>query len=413
MTTFHTTTLSNGLRIIQEPCPTENVYCGILIGAGTRHEDPNDSGLAHFCEHVTFKGTERRKACHIRNCLERIGGDLNAYTNKEETTYYATVQSEHFARAVDILTDIVFHSIYPAAELKKETEVIIDEIDSYRDSPAELIYDEFEAMLFRNHPLGRDILGNAERLRTYSTEDALRFTRKNYVPSNATFYVLGNVPFEKTVRLIERATADFSPANDGKGAFTSCPQQLLPPYQQEDRVSQHDTHQAHVLIGNRCFGRSHAQRPALFLLSNILGGPGMNALLSVDLREKRGLVYTVDCSAFHYSDTGVWSVYFGCDETDVEHCRKRVMHILEQMREKPLSETRLQAAKRQAIGQIMLGQDHFESRALAMGKVYAHSGEHRDIQTLINRLQSVTPSDIQLVAQDIFAPDQLSTLVYK
>ena len=198
MTTFHTTTLSNGLRIIQEPCPTENVYCGILIGAGTRHEDPNDSGLAHFCEHVTFKGTERRKACHIRNCLERIGGDLNAYTNKEETTYYATVQSEHFARAVDILTDIVFHSIYPAAELKKETEVIIDEIDSYRDSPAELIYDEFEAMLFRNHPLGRDILGNAERLRTYSTEDALRFTRKNYVPSNATFYVLG-CPAEKTM----------------------------------------------------------------------------------------------------------------------------------------------------------------------------------------------------------------------
>lgn len=407
MNTFHTYTLSNGLRIIQESCPTDIVYCGLLISAGTSHENPEDSGLAHFCEHVTFKGTNRRKAWQIRNCLERVGGDLNAYTNKEETAYYATVQSPDFPRAVDLLTDMVFHSTYPDAELRKETEVIIDEIDSYRDSPAELIYDEFEAMLFRNHPLGRDILGNADRLRTYSTADAMRFTQKYYRPSCATFFVLGNVPFEKTVRLLEKATADITAEK------VENPLQPLPEYTAEMRTCKHDTHQAHVLIGNRCYGRSHPLRPALFLLTNIIGGPGMNALLSVSLREKRGLVYTVESSVFHYADTGVWSVYYGCDEEDVEQCRKLVMRTLERMQQKPLSAARLNAAKKQTIGQLLLNQDNFCSRALALGKVYARSGEYRDINAIRERILAVTPEDIQQAACDTFNPDRLSLLIYK
>lgn len=407
MKEFHHTTLPNGLRIIQESSPTGVVYCGLLVDAGTRDEEASDSGMAHFCEHTTFKGTSRRRAWHIRNCLERVGGDLNAYTNKEETTYYATVQAEDFPRAVDILTDIVFHSTYPQKELKKEIEVIIDEIDSYRDSPAELIYDEFEAMLFRGHPLGRDILGNAGRLRQYTTADALRFTGRYYTPANTTFYVLGNIAFDRVVRLVDKATRDLPYKKVVKAP------QPLPPYVVEQRVGKHETHQAHVLIGNRSYSRNHPQRLTLQILSNILGGPGMNSLLNVSLREKHGLVYAAESSSFSYNDTGVWAVYFGCDESDVEHCRQLVFQILESLRERPLSESRLRAAKKQMIGQMKLSCDQFESYALALGKTFARSGRHRDVDDIIRRILKITPDDVQSVAREIFDEHRLSTLIYK
>lgn len=407
MKEFHQITLDNGLRIIQESCPTGVVYCGMLVGAGTRDEDEADSGMAHFCEHTTFKGTERRKAWHIRNGLERVGGELNAYTNKEETAYYATVQTDDFPKAVDLLTDIVFHSTYPQKELSKEIEVIIDEIDSYRDSPAELIYDEFEAMLFRGHPLGRDILGKAERLRSYTTEDALRFARRFYTPSNVTFYVLGNVKFDRVVRLLEKATRHLD------AGLISRPAQPLPPYVAETRVAHHDTHQAHVLVGNRCYSYMHPRRLSLFMLSNILGGPGMNSLLNVSLREKHGLVYSVDSSAFCYNDTGVWAVYFGCDEEDVDRCRQLVLRELARLREKPLSAARLGAAKKQMIGQLLLSCDHFESYSLAMGKTFARMGRHRDVEEMVRHIHALTPDDLQQVAQEIFSEDHLSTLIYK
>lgn len=205
---YNTYTLDNGLRIIHLPSDSKVVYCGYQINAGTRNEEPGEEGLAHFCEHVTFKGTERRKAWHILNCLESVGGDLNAYTNKEGTVYYSAILKEHIARAVDLLTDIVFHSVYPQAEIDKEVEVICDEIESYNDSPAELIYDEFENIIFKGSPLGHNILGTAEQVRSFKTEDALRFTRKLYRPDNAIFFVYGDIDFKKLVRLLQRALAD-------------------------------------------------------------------------------------------------------------------------------------------------------------------------------------------------------------
>lgn len=205
---YNTYTLDNGLRIIHLPSDSKVVYCGYQINAGTRNEEPGEEGLAHFCEHVTFKGTERRKAWHILNCLESVGGDLNAYTNKEGTVYYSAILKEHIARAVDLLTDIVFHSVYPQAEIDKEVEVICDEIESYNDSPAELIYDEFENIIFKDSPLGHNILGTAEQVRSFKTEDALRFTRKLYRPDNAIFFAYGDIDFKKLVRLLQRALAD-------------------------------------------------------------------------------------------------------------------------------------------------------------------------------------------------------------
>lgn len=407
MKEYHQLTLDNGLRIIQEDCPTEVVYCGLLVNAGTRDEEPEDSGMAHFCEHTTFKGTERRRACHIRNGLEHVGGDLNAYTNKEETVFYAMVQKEDFRRAMDLLTDIVFHSIYPQHELEKEVEVIIGEIDSYKDSPAELIYDEFEEMLFRGCGLGRNILGNADRLRQYGTDDALRFTQRYYCPSNVTLFVYGNVKFDRIVRLATQMTAGLTDEKANKL------QTVFPLYKPEERVSERDTHQSHVLIGNRGYSSTDSRKTALFLLSNILGGPGMNSLLNVSLREKHGLVYTVESSTFSYTDAGVWSVYYGCDNADMEHCRDLVLKQLSALRNKPLTTARLRAAKKQLIGQIHIAGDNFESYALALGKTFAHSGKHRDVEEIIRRISNVTTEDLQAVAQDIFAEDKLTTLIYK
>ena len=407
MKTFHQHTLANGLRIIHEPSPTNVVYCGYIIAAGTRNEDHADSGMAHFCEHMTFKGTERRRAWHIRNRLERVGGDLNAFTNKEITVFYATVQKEDFPRAVDLLSDIVFHSIYPQEEIDKEVEVIVDEIDSYNDSPAELIYDDFEEMLFRGHGLGRNILGKADRLREYQTADALRFTRKYYVPNNATFFVLGQVDFGKIVRQVEKHTAMLQRCELEK------PLLPLPMYKADSMVCERDTHQAHVLMGNRGYSMSHDDRTALFLLNNILGGPGMNSLLNVSLREKHGLVYNVESNTFSYQDTGVWSIYFGCDESKVKQCQRLVNRELENLCSTPLSERTLSMAKKQLIGQILIAGDNFESYALALGKAFALTNRHRDVDQICGRIQAITAADLMRVAQDVFAPCRLTTLIYR
>ena len=407
---YNTYTLDNGLRIIHLPSDSKVVYCGYQINAGTRNEEPGEEGLAHFCEHVTFKGTERRKAWHILNCLESVGGDLNAYTNKEGTVYYSAILKEHIARAVDLLTDIVFHSVYPQAEIDKEVEVICDEIESYNDSPAELIYDEFENIIFKDSPLGHNILGTAEQVRRFTTEDALRFTQKLYRPDNAIFFAYGDIDFKKLVKLIGRALADDE---SGKLAEEKLPQisqitqisgdensiakeksvksvssvgpknyqsveklaeEKLPQISQITQISgdensiakeksvssvesvgpknyssvgpekypsvgneiagqtivmQKNTHQAHVMIGTRAYDVNDDRRMPLYLLNNMLGGPGMNAKLNLALREHNGLVYTVESTMVAYGDTGVWSIYFGCDEHDVKRCLRLVRKELD------------------------------------------------------------------------------------
>jgi predicted Zn-dependent peptidase len=408
MREYHEYTFPNGLRVIHEPSPTNVVYCGYIVYAGTRNEELADSGMAHFCEHMTFKGTDRRKSWHVRNCLEHVGGDLNAYTDKEMTAYYATVQKEDFPRAVDLLSDIVFHSTYQQREIEKEVEVIVDEIDSYNDSPAELIYDEFEEMLFRGHSLGRNILGKADRLREYTTQDAFRFVNNYYVPNNVTMFILGQVDFDKAVRLISKHTKDLV----AKPGLVK-PQQPLPEYVAEERVCDRNTHQAHVLIGNRGCSRTDKDQKALFLLSNILGGPGMNSLLNVSLREKHGLVYSVSSYMYSYQDSGIWSVYFGCDESKVEKCKRLVLNELSALCDKPMSPHRLSMAKKQFVGQILISGDSFENYALAMGRHYARTGKHRNVEELCNQIRAITADDLQRVAQRIFRQNQLTTLVYK
>ena len=440
---YNTYTLDNGLRIIHLPSDSKVVYCGYQINAGTRNEEPGEEGLAHFCEHVTFKGTERRKAWHILNCLESVGGDLNAYTNKEGTVYYSAILKEHIARAVDLLSDIVFHSVYPQAEIDKEVEVICDEIESYNDSPAELIYDEFENILFKGSPLGHNILGTAEQVRAFKTEDALRFTQKLYRPDNAIFFAYGDIDFKKLVKLLQRALADDKSV--GKLAEEKLPQisQITQISRDENSIAeeksvssvksvgpknypsvrdeiagqtivmQKNTHQAHVMIGTCAYDVNDDRRMPLYLLNNMLGGPGMNAKLNLALREHNGLVYTVESTMVSYGDTGTWSIYFGCDEHDVKRCLRLVRKELDKFMQKPLSDAQLKAAKKQIKGQIGVACDNRENFALDFGKSFLHYGWEKNVDRLYEQVDEITAAQIQTVAQELFDKDRLTTLIFK
>ena len=420
---YNTCQLSNGLRIIHLPSTSQVVYCGYQIAAGTRDEEPGDEGLAHFCEHVTFKGTAKRSSLRILNSIEQVGGELNAFTNKEDTVFYAAVLKDHLARAVDVLTDIVFHSIYPQQEINKEIEVICDEIESYNDSPAELIYDDFENILFAGHPLGHNILGNAERLRQYTTADALRFTRKHYRPDNSIFFAYGDIDFKRLVRILSRSVECEVRSEDSTKILDSytkplvpesiSPSTLLPPPSSKTIIRHKDTHQAHVMLGNRSYDIHDKRRIALYLLNNILGGPGLNARLNLALRERNGLVYTVDSSMVSYGDTGLWCTYFGCDPEDVKRCLRLIRHELDKLMKKPLSATQLRMAKQQIKGQIGVACDNRESFALDFGKSFLHYGWEKDIRHLFADIDAVTAEQLQEVAQDIFDPSKITTLIYQ
>ena len=411
---YNTYTLDNGLRIIHLPSDSKVVYCGYQINAGTRNEEPGEEGLAHFCEHVTFKGTERRKAWHILNCLESVGGDLNAYTNKEGTVYYSAILKEHIARAVDLLSDIVFHSVYPQAEIDKEVEVICDEIESYNDSPAELIYDEFENILFKGSPLGHNILGTAEQVRAFKTEDALRFTQKLYRPDNAIFFAYGDIDFKKLVRLLQRALADDeSVVNLAEEKLPKNYPSVGDGIAGQTIVMQKNTHQAHVMIGTRAYDVNDDRRMPLYLLNNMLGGPGMNAKLNLALREHNGLVYTVESTMVSYGDTGTWSIYFGCDEHDVKRCLRLVRKELDKFMQKPLSDAQLKAAKKQIKGQIGVACDNRENFALDFGKSFLHYGWEKNVDRLYEQVDEITAAQIQAVAQELFDKDRLTTLIFR
>ncbi len=421
---YNTYTLDNGLRIIHLPSDSKVVYCGYQINAGTRDEEPGEEGLAHFCEHVTFKGTERRKAWHILNCLESVGGDLNAYTNKEGTVYYSAILKEHIARAVDLLSDIVFHSVYPQGEIDKEVEVICDEIESYNDSPAELIYDEFENILFKGSPLGHNILGTAEQVRAFKTEDALRFTRKLYRPDNAIFFAYGDIDFKRLVKLVEKALEEKNeerrvkndsllPEGDSADLQSAVSSNVATEPEGKTIVMQKNTHQAHVMIGCRAYDVHDDRRMPLYLLNNILGGPGMNAKLNLALREHNGLVYTVESTMVAYGDTGTWSIYFGCDEHDVKRCLRLVRKELDKLTQKPLSESQLRAAKKQIKGQIGVACDNRENFALDFGKSFLHYGWEKNVDRLYEQVDAITAEQMQAVAKELFDKDRLTTLIFK
>lgn len=403
---YNTFTLPNGLRIIHAQTLSHVAYCGFAVDAGTRDENEKEQGMAHFVEHLIFKGTQKRHAWHILNRMENVGGDLNAYTNKEETVIYSAFLVEHFARAVELLADIVFHSTFPQHEIDKEVEVIIDEIQSYEDSPSELIFDDFEELIFPQHPLGRNILGKPELLRSFKSEDALDFTSRFYKPANMVFFIQGNIDFKKVVRIVEKATSDIP--------FAAVERTRTEPfvYIPKALTIQKDTHQAHVMIGSRGYNAYNEKRTGLYLLNNLLGGPGMNSRLNISLRERRGLVYNVEANLTSYTDTGVFCIYFGTDPEDVDRCIHLVHKELKKLRDNKLSTSQLTAAKKQIIGQIGVAGDNFENNALDMGKTFLHYGKFEETKEIFKRIESLTAEQLLEVANEMFDENYLSTLIY-
>ncbi len=408
--------LDNGFRIICAPSTSEVVYCGIAVDAGTRDEREEESGMAHFTEHLSFKGTRRRTARQIINSMESVGGDLNAYTGKEETVYYSAFLRPHLSRAIDTLMDIVMCSTYPQREMDKEVEVVIDEIESYNDQPSELIYDEFEELLFGSHPLGRNILGKADVLRGMKSADVQSFTRRMYTPDRMVLYVYGNVNPAEVLRLADRCMDRISwqPATEGVVFGRQSPilggQDVTAGGNVVVRTK--GTHQAHVMMGTVGFGGSDPRHLHLYLLNNILGGPGMGSRLNLSLRERSGLVYTVESASVAYTDCGVWSVYFGCDGHDVERCMRLVRGELARLADAPMTQRTLDAARRQLKGQIGVAYDNGENVALGMAKRYLHYGTTQSMQQLFDRLDSLTPQALQATASEVFDPSRLTTLIY-
>ena len=404
-----TYTFENGLRLMQIPSPTQVAYCGISIDAGTRDEEPGEEGMAHFCEHMMFKGTEKRRAWHIINRMEAVGGDLNAYTNKEETVVYAAFMKEHLERATELIFDIVFHSTFPQHEIDKECEVIVDEIESYNDTPADLIFDRFEDIIYEGNSLGHDILGTAENVRRFRTEDALQFVLRLYRPEKMVFFVLGDVEFEQVKKMVGKRL---------KGIKSIIPFEPIRPVSPIKRnagifTEERGTHQAHVMIGRASYGSEDDKRIALYFLNNILGGPGMNSRLNIALREHRGLVYTVESSLTNYTDTSTWAIYFGCDQEDVERCLRTVRQELDKLMNEPMTERQFTGALKQIKGQIGVACDNFENYALDMAKAYLHYNKVEGQKDTIEHLERLTPELLQEVAREVFDEQGLTTLIFR
>lgn len=403
---YTTYTLPNGLRMIHMPAQSPVAYCGYAVNAGARDEEPQEHGLAHFVEHMIFKGTEHHKANYILNRIESVGGELNAYTTKEETFVYSIFMKEHFLRAFDLLTDLVFYSSFPEIEIEKEKDVILDEISSYEDSPSELIFDDFENLLYKEHALGHNILGEEETLERFSTTIGKSFMNRYYTPGNMVFFSMGDIPFNKIVKWAESLFSTLP-------AHSSPQKRKVPTLSSASSLTMSkETHQAHVMIGSHAFSMFDEKRIPMFLLNNIIGGPGMNNRLNVSLREHNGLVYSVESNITSYTDTGLFSIYFGTDPKNKEKAIRLVHREIEKLHETKLTEKQLTAAKKQALGQLGVSIDNREGLFLNMGKSFLHYNFFASMEEVFNQINDITAEGILDIAQTVLAPDKLFMLSY-
>ncbi|MGN0233811.1 MAG: M16 family metallopeptidase [Bacteroidaceae bacterium] len=411
---YFTHTLPCGMRIICAQCPTQVIYAGIAVDAGTRDEAEHESGMAHFTEHMCFKGTPRLSSRQVSARMESVGGDLNAYTGKEETVYYSIFLRQHLDRAIRLLADMVLHSTFPQEEMVKEAEVVAEEIESYNDQPSELIYDEFEGLVFPGHPLGRVILGNTGSLRQFRPADMQAFHRRMYRPGRMVLFVYGQADPEQVVRMVEREVDRY-----GIMAAIGEPSPRVAPHTDGHLPVEpvlrrkKDTHQAHVLLGAPSYAATDPRHTRMFMLSNLLGGPCMSSRLNVALREQHGLVYTVESNSSCYTDAGVWCVYFGCDQRDVARCLRLVHRELRRLTDAPLSQRALNALKRQLKGQIGVAGDNYESTAIGMAKRFLHYGTTRTTRQTFRLIDAVTADELQQTAQEVFLSARLQTLIYE
>ncbi|MDR2679325.1 MAG: insulinase family protein [Tannerella sp.] len=400
-------TLANGLRIVHLPADSSVAYCGFAVNAGARDENPKESGLAHFVEHTLFKGTVKRKAWHILNRMENVGGDLNAYTSKEETFIYSVFMEKDFERAVELMSDLIINSQFPENELDKEREIIIDEILSYEDSPSELIFDDFENLLFDGHPLGHHILGDERSLATFGSASGLSFLKRFYTAGNMVFFSMSKTDFKTIRKMAEKYLAAIPSQKAAIGR--SKPHDITPQRTEKKKT----THLSHIITGGRAYDMHDEKRYPLFLLNNILGGPGMNSRLNVSLREKHGLVYSVESNVTSYTDTGVFSVYFGTDPKNREKAISLVEKEFAALRDKKLSGLQLTAAKKQATGQLGVASDQKENRFLGLGKSFLHYNHYETLPDVFRKIENITAEQVLEAANEILHPEKMFRLIYE
>ena len=386
-------------------------YCALCIKAGTSNEPAGKHGLAHLTEHMIFRGCEKRSARSINDRLEKLGGDMNAYTAKEETVVYCTVLKEDIAKAIDLSFEIAFTSVFDEDELEKEKNVVADEINMCLDNPADFIFEDYEKLLFKGHPLSRTILGTASSLRQITRDDIVAFVKERYVPSNMSFVVVGDLEEAAVVAMVEKLLAKYTPYFEGSKAPAAVNE--VPAINLFNQDKTRKFHQANCIIGTRAYPFGHHSRMTLSLLVNILGGPASNSRLNSSLREKKALVYHVDASYVRYSTAGVSLIYYGCDKDNVDKCAELVMKELKKVREVPMSDAALKAAKKQMLAQNAIASEYGEAQALSIARSIARGGEYPTSELFRKKLEKVTAEQLQLVAQDIFAEDKISSLIYR
>ena len=400
-------TLDNGIRLVHHHIPGLVAHCGLIINTGSRDETVPEHGIAHFIEHMLFKGTKKRKAYHILCRLEDVGGELNAYTTKEETAIHASFLKEDYERAIELISDITFNSVFPEKEIEKEKDVVIEEINSYLDNPSELIFDDFEELIFSEQPIGRNILGTPESVKSFSKKSINDFISKNYNTKQMVFCSVGNISEEKILKLFKTYFADIASDNSVKRNNKTWL------YKPASVTKKMNTYQNHCIMGNLAYNLKDKRRMGMFLLNNILGGQGLNSRLNLSLREKNGLAYNVESNYNPYYDTGIFSIYFGTDSQYLNKSISIAMTELKKLRMSKLGTIQLSKAKNQIKGYLARGYENHESLMLSLGKSLLIFNKIDSIEELCKKIDAVTASELIETANDIFEPSKMSTLIYK
>ena len=404
---FYTHTLPNGIRIIHSQVNSSRVsHIGLFINAGSRDEEADEQGMAHFIEHTIFKGTKKRKAYHILNRLDSVGGDLNAYTTKEYTCIYASFLDEHYQRALDLITDISFFSTFPEKELTREKEVIVDEINSYLDSPGELIFDEFEEQVYTGHSIGRNILGTIEHVKGFKKKSVQDFVRKHYTTNRIVFSSVSSLPFSKVKRMAERYLGDI-PATESEPV-----RKAYDLYTPTQATTERDGYQAHYMIGNVTYGSNDDRRRGMVLLNNVLGGPAMNSRLNLGIREKYGFTYNIESNYTPYSDTGLFSLYLGTDPSYLKRSIKLALKEMQKLRTTKLGTTQMHNARQQLIGQIALSSENRANTMLSLGRSLLLYNKVDSLDDIYAAIMAINSSEVLEIANEVFDEKQMSSLTF-
>lgn len=399
--------LKNGLRLIHKEVDSPISHFGVFVNAGTRDESLEQMGLAHFVEHTIFKGTEKRNAFRVISRMEAVGGDLNASTSKEETYFHTSFLSADYPRAVELLSDIFFHAVFPEKELEKEKTVVLEEINYYKDSPSELIFDDFEDLVFAGHPLGKNILGTKQSVKKMKRQGILDFIARNYTLDNIVLSSVGRISTAKLVRLCERYF--------GCESVVDCPRERTPftDFKPATLRVKKKTTQTNVMLGQPAYSIQNDKRVPFLLLNNLLGGQGMNTRLNMSVREKKGLAYSIESNYTSFSDTGLFAIYFGCDNHNTDLCLDLIKKELQKLRDQKLGAMQLYYAKKQFVGQLALSNEGKLNEMLALGHTALFFDEVDTIEESIAEIEAVTAEQILEVANEILQPDKFSTLIFE